>query len=51
MSAPKPFRASQARGRFSQAAQGDFLSPICMPGFDLMLGEELANVVVTAVED
>jgi hypothetical protein len=51
MSEQKFFRPSEAREVFALTGPGDFLLPICLPGPDLMMGEDLAIVVLTTIED
>jgi hypothetical protein len=51
MTEPKPFHPDQAAEPFPPGTTGDFLLPICMPKPDLMMGESLAILVVTTVED
>lgn len=51
MAVQKPFMPSEAKEVFAAPDPGDFLLPICLPSPDLMMGENLAIVIVTTVED
>ena len=51
MAEPKPFLPDLAADPFPPGTTGDFLLPICMPKPHLMLGESMAIVVLTNVED
>ncbi|KQO68004.1 hypothetical protein [Methylobacterium sp. Leaf89] len=51
MSEQKPFRPSVAKEARSDASEGDVLLPLMMPKPDLMMGERMAIVILTTVED
>ena len=51
MSDQKPFLPDQAAEPFPPGTTGDFLLPICLPKPELMMGEDLAVVVLTTIED
>lgn len=51
MSAPQPFLPNEAKDALPAGAEGDFLLPVCMPYFELLVGEDLAVVVLTTSED
>ena len=46
----KPFLPNEAKDALLEGAEGDFLLPACMPYFELLVGEELAVVVLTTAE-
>ena len=50
MAAPKPFRPDKAAHVQFGELHTDFILPICMPDPELMVGEDLAVLVVTTVE-
>lgn len=50
MADPTTFRPDTAFAALPDGAQGDFILPICMPDPELMIGEDLAVLVVTTVE-
>lgn len=50
MAGPKPFLPNEAKDALPEGAEGDFLLPACMPYFELLVGEELAVVVLTTAE-
>ena len=48
MSAQKPFLPSKAKDAFHD--EGDFLLPICLPDPGLLMGEDLAVVVLNTLQ-
>jgi hypothetical protein len=46
MTNPKPFRPSEAKEAFTDLVQGDFMLPFCVPGAEILMGEDLAVLVV-----
>lgn len=51
MSDRKPFRPSNAKEAFPKPVEGDFMLPFCVPGAEMLMGEDLAVIVVSTVED
>ena len=51
MTEPKPFHPSEAKDVLTDASEGDVLLPIVLPNPDIMMGENLAIVVLTTIED
>lgn len=51
MSEFKPFLSNEAVEIFPDNTEGDFILPACKPEVDLMLGAEMAILVLTTVED
>ena len=51
MTEPKPFHPSKAKDVLTDASEGDVLRPIVLPNPDIMMGENLAIVVLTTIED
>lgn len=47
---PPSFKPDAAFDAIPQGAQGDFLLPICLPVPGLLVGEDLAVLVLTTVE-
>jgi hypothetical protein len=50
MTGLKPFLPNEARDALPEGAEGDFLLPVCMPYFELLVGEDLAVVVLNTAE-
>jgi hypothetical protein len=46
MTDQKPFRPSSTEQAFSEPMQGDFMLPFCVPGAEILMGEDLAVLVV-----
>ena len=46
----RPFRPNEAVEIFPDNAEGDFILPACVPEVDLMMGEEMAVLLLTTVE-
>lgn len=46
---PSPFRPDKAKDAIE--GDGDFLLPICLPEPDVMIGEDIAIIVLTTAED
>ena len=46
MTDPKPFRPLEAKEAFAELVQGDFMLPFCVPGAEILMGEDLAVLVV-----
>lgn len=51
MADEKPFLPDQAADPFPRGTTGDFLLPICLPAPELLMGEDLAVVVLTTIEE
>lgn len=51
MSEPKPFHPGTAVDILPPDAEGDFLTPVCMPGAEMFLGETMAIVVLKTMEN
>lgn len=51
MSELKPFLPVQARDTLTIEGTGDSILPICMPASAVMMGEALAVLVLTLIED
>ena len=46
----KPFRPTEAKQAFSEPTEGDFMLPFCVPGAEILMGEDLAVIVVPTQE-
>ena len=46
----KPFLPSEAQDALPPDSEGDFLLPACVPEIGLLVGENLAVIVMTTVE-
>ncbi|GJD73110.1 hypothetical protein [Methylobacterium goesingense] len=51
MADQKPYQPSEAEDLFPEPEKGDFLAPMAMPSPGLMMGESMAIIVFTTVED
>ena len=51
MSEREPFDISQTKDVLQDASEGDVLLPMMMPKPDILIGEHLAVVVLTTIED
>ncbi|CAO4152390.1 hypothetical protein DHODJN_18275 [Methylorubrum extorquens] len=50
MAAQKPFRPSDTEEAFPELVEGDFMLPFCVPGAEILMGEDLAVIVVPTQE-
>ena len=50
MAAQKPFRPSDTKEAFPEPVEGDFMLPFCVPGAEILMGEDLAVIVVPTQE-
>ena len=46
----KPFRPTDAKQAFPESIEGDFMLPFCVPGAEILMGEDLAVIVVPTQE-
>lgn len=47
---PKPYRCDRAADALPEGTTGDFLVPICLPKPGLLMGEDLAVLVLSTLE-
>lgn len=50
MADQKPFRPSDAKEAFPEPTEGDFMLPFCVSGAEILMGEDLAVIVVPTQE-
>jgi hypothetical protein len=50
MADQKPFRPTDAKEAFPEPVEGDFMLPFCVPGAEILMGEDLAVIVVPTQE-
>jgi hypothetical protein len=51
MTEQKPFHPGRAQDVIPASAEGDFLTPVCIPGAELLMGEKMVIVVLKTMDN